>query len=116
LASAIRAGRRILFGAGTGVDARTGALPLLRSRSLSTPPGIPPTTPPGTPPTTPPAVTTGAEGASWVVCTALGMIIFGWIFLKVDLGTGGLVTLEAAAAGGTYNIVSVLRSGSSTSV
>jgi hypothetical protein len=36
--------------------------------------------------------------------------------LRVVVGAGGLVTLEAAAAGGTYNIVSVLRVDGSTSV
>src|SRR5260370_31604949 len=105
----MRAGTRILFGA--GVVARTGALPLLRSTSLSTPPGIPPTTPPGTPPTSPPAVSSVGEGASCVVCTALGILIFVGVFLEVDVGTGSLVTLEAAAAGSTYNIVSVSRLG-----
>jgi hypothetical protein len=44
------------------------------------------------------------------------MLIFVGVFLKVDVGTGRLVPLEAAAAGGTYNIVIVFRSGSSTSV
>src|SRR5260370_20481070 len=112
LASAIRAGTRILFGVGAGVVVRTGALPLLRNTSLSAPPGIPPTTPPGTPPTSPPAVSTGGEGASCVVCTTMGILIFVGVFLEVNVGTGRLVTLEAAAAGGTYNIVSVSRLGS----
>jgi hypothetical protein len=43
------------------------------------------------------------------------MLIFVGVLLNVDVGTGRLV-LEAAAAGGTYNIVSVFRWGSNTSV
>src|SRR5271169_4888489 len=106
----IGAGIRILFGVGAGAFARTGSLPLLRSTSLSTPPGIPPTTPPGTPPASPPAVSTGGEGGvSCVACTALGILMFVGVFLEVDVGTGRLMTLEAAGAGSTYNIVSVSR-------
>ncbi|PYX26136.1 MAG: hypothetical protein DMG82_02770 [Acidobacteria bacterium] len=84
---------------------------MLCSISLSTPPGIPPTTPPGTPPTSPPAVSSEGAGASCVVCTALGILIFVGVFLEVDV-RGNLVILEAAAAGSTYNIVSVSRLGS----
>src|ERR1700739_1088525 len=111
-ASATWAGTRILFGTGAGVFTRTGAPPVLRSISLSTPPGIPPTTPPGTPPTSPPAVSTGGEGASCGSCTAVGILRFVGEFLEVNVGTGSLVTLEAAGAGGTYKIVTVSRLGS----
>ena len=44
------------------------------------------------------------------------MLIVVGVVLKVDVGVGALVTLEVAAAGGTYKIVSVFRSGTSTSV
>jgi hypothetical protein len=40
------------------------------------------------------------------------MLIFVGVVLKVDVGAGRLATLEAAPAGGRYNIVSVLRVGS----
>jgi hypothetical protein len=42
----------------------------------------------------------------------MGILIFVGVFLEVNVGTGTLVTLEAAAAGGTYNIVSVSPLGS----
>jgi hypothetical protein len=44
------------------------------------------------------------------------MLIVVGVFLKVDVDTAVLVTLEDAAAGGRYNMIRVFRSGSNTSV
>jgi hypothetical protein len=40
------------------------------------------------------------------------MLIFVGVFLKVDVGAGDVLTLEAAPAGGRYNIVNLCLLGS----
>jgi len=89
-----------------------GIVLVLLSTSLSAPLGIPPITPPGTPPTTPPGVSTPGKGASCLICTGLGILIAVGVYLEVDVGTERLVSLEAAAAGGIYSIVSLSHLGS----
>src|SRR5580704_13235168 len=110
-ASAIREAIRILLAAGdVFASTGTGTLCVPFRTSVSAPPGTPPTNPPGTPPTTPPVVPTGGGGASCVICIAVGMLILFEVY--VGVGTRNVVTAEAAAGGGTNNIVSVSRLGS----